>query len=78
LEKQSFENAMKELELIVDKLENGNVALEESLELFEKGIALSEYCSEILDKMQGKIKLLVERGSELTEQPFPESTEELE
>lgn len=54
-----FEDSIKELEKIVEKLEKGEVGLDESLELFEKGIKLSKACNEMLDKAEKKVSVLI-------------------
>ncbi len=54
----SFENALKELEQIVEKLEEGNLSLEKSIELFERGISLSKLCNDMLEEAEGKIEIL--------------------
>ncbi len=56
---RSFEASLAELEKIVAKLENGDLPLEESLELFEKGIKLSRECRERLSKAERRIEILV-------------------
>lgn len=62
--KQSFESAMKRLEEIVAELEQGNLPLEESLKIYQEGVKLTKYCSQILDDTEKKIKMLVkEEGS---------------
>jgi exodeoxyribonuclease VII small subunit len=53
-----FEEAMKKLEEIVQKLEDGNLPLEKSLELFEEGMKLSVFCSKRLEEAQTKIEVL--------------------
>jgi exodeoxyribonuclease VII small subunit len=55
----SFETALKELETIVKQMESGEAKLEESLQLFERGIRLSRFCSEKLEEAEKKIELLV-------------------
>jgi exodeoxyribonuclease VII small subunit len=57
--KQSFEDSLAELEKIVGKLEQGDLALEESLELFEKGVSLSRDCQERLNKAERRIEVLL-------------------
>lgn len=52
----SFEQALKELETIVSKLEQDDVSLEESISLYERGVKLSEFCSEILDKAELRVE----------------------
>lgn len=54
-EKMSFEEALKELEIITDKLKSGDVSLEESLKLYESGIKYYKICSEILDDANQRI-----------------------
>lgn len=56
----TFEEAMKELEKVVESLENGNVTLEEALEMFEKGINLTAFCNKKLDDAEKKITILLE------------------
>lgn len=71
----SFEEALKELEGIVKKLESGEAKLEEALGLFERGVKLSRYCSLKLEEAEKKIEMLVKdsRG-EYQAVPFePES-----
>lgn len=55
----TFEAALAELESIVQKLEAGDLPLEESLELFEKGIGLSRSCRERLTNAERRIELLM-------------------
>lgn len=52
----SFENAMKKLTEIVEKLESGSLSLEESLKLFEEGSALSAHCYQKLEQAEQKIR----------------------
>jgi exodeoxyribonuclease VII small subunit len=56
---KSFETSLNELEQIVGKLENGDLPLEASLELFEKGIKLSRECRERLTKAERRIEVLM-------------------
>ncbi|MCE9618908.1 MAG: exodeoxyribonuclease VII small subunit [Planctomycetes bacterium] len=53
-----YEEAMKELESIVDQLESGSISLEESLKAFERGRALSNHCRAILDNAAKRIQTL--------------------
>lgn len=55
---KSFEKSLIELEKLVDKLEAGKSGLEESLELFEKGVILYKDCKSKLDKVEKKISKL--------------------
>jgi exodeoxyribonuclease VII small subunit len=54
-----FEDALSELESIVEKLERGELSLEESLAAFEEGIRLSRICSKQLDEAERKIEILI-------------------
>ncbi|MFN0278525.1 MAG: exodeoxyribonuclease VII small subunit [Pyrinomonadaceae bacterium] len=56
---KSFETSLVELEKIVGKLEGGDLPLEESLELFEKGIKLSRVCRERLTNAERRIEILM-------------------
>lgn len=60
-DKKTFEEAMKELEELVSKLEKGSLTLDESIDAFQKGIALSKYCNKILEDMERKITVLQEK-----------------
>ena len=51
-----FEAAMKELEAIVDKLERGQVALEESIAIYERGEALKAHCDRLLKSAEARIE----------------------
>ena len=57
--KETFENTLKELELIVEKLESGSLGLDEMLELFEKGINLTKSCQIELKEAEDKIKTIL-------------------
>jgi len=60
---KSFETSLAELEQIVEKLESGDLPLEESLELFEKGIKLSRECRARLTNAERRIEILVKDAS---------------
>jgi exodeoxyribonuclease VII small subunit len=55
----SFEEALQQLEQIVQKLEKGELPLEESLRLYEEGIRLSRLCHGKLEEAEGKIEMLM-------------------
>lgn len=59
---KDFESAIAELEKLVKQLEDGDLALEKSLQLFERGVELSRYCHDQLGTAQKRIELLTERG----------------
>jgi exodeoxyribonuclease VII small subunit len=67
----SFEESLKKLETIVDQLEKGDLALEQSLTLFEEGVGLSASCKSELDAAEGKVQMLVkQRDGSLKPEPF--------
>jgi len=57
-----FESAIAELETIVKQLEEGDLALEKSLALFERGVQLSRFCHAKLEEAERRVDLLNERG----------------
>jgi len=59
-EKASFEKNIQELETIVRKLEDGELPLEEGVELFKKGMNLSKSCREQLEKARYEVRILSE------------------
>lgn len=59
---KDFEAAIGELEAIVKKLEEGDLALETSLELYERGVQLSRFCHARLEEAERRIEMLNERG----------------
>ena len=67
-EKPSFEQSLKQLEDIVSKMESGGLSLEESIQLYEKGIALKKLCQQDLESASLKIEKL-----SLTDPPKPDS-----
>lgn len=69
-ENMSFEDIMKQLEIIANELEKGDLNLDESVKKFEEGIKLSKKCNEILEKAEKKISILIRDGEELKEEDF--------
>jgi exodeoxyribonuclease VII small subunit len=65
---KDFEAAIAELETIVKKLEEGDLPLEQSLALFERGVQLSRFCHTRLEAAERRIEILNERG-ELKDAP---------
>ena len=59
---KDFESAIAELETIVKQLEEGDLPLDRSLALFERGVELSRYCHDQLGAAQRRIDILTERG----------------
>jgi exodeoxyribonuclease VII small subunit len=68
---KTFEQSMTELEDIVSKLEAGDITLDASLELFEKGIKLANFCQKKLDEAEKKVKVLASSDDgEIIEKDF--------
>ena len=61
----SFEEQLTALEQVVERLERGELTLDESVRLFEEGMRLSEACKKQLEDAEGRIQVLVERGSRM-------------
>lgn len=67
----SFEESLKRLETIVEQLEKGDLALEDSLKLFEEGVGLSGACKKELDEAEGKVQILLkQRDGSVKTEPF--------
>jgi exodeoxyribonuclease VII small subunit len=66
----SFERELEDLEAVVKKLESGDLPLEESLKLFERGVSLSDSCRKQLDAAETRVEILVKRGRGVVAQPF--------
>ena len=62
--KPDFETAMGDLEVLVSKIESGNLSLEESLKEFEKGVKLSRACQAALKDAEHRVKILSDDGEE--------------
>ena len=59
---KDFESAISELETIVSTLEEGDLSLDKSLELFERGVQLTRFCHQRLEEAEKKIEVLNEQG----------------
>ena len=64
-----FESAMAELETLVEDMESGELSLEESLQRYEQGIALSHRCKQVLDHAELRLRVLDEKMTQDTEAP---------
>jgi len=68
-----FEQALDELEQLVERLERGDLPLEDALKTFERGVELTRYCQTALKSAQQRVDILLRRGGELTSAPFEPS-----
>jgi len=68
---KAFEEALKELEEIVNRLEEGEIPLDEALQLFEQGVKLSRLCHTKLDEAQKRVEVLLkDEAGKMTARPF--------
>lgn len=75
-EKISFEDNMKKLEEIATELEKGDLDLDTSVSKFEQGMKISKECSEILEKAEKKITMLIKGDNgDITEENFVQNEE---
>jgi len=65
-----FEESLAELEQLVERMEQGNLALEESLKLFERGVQLTRTCQKALKEAGQKVSILLEENGEPILKPF--------
>ena len=66
----SFEGCLDELEKVVGELEAGDLTLERSLELFERGMGLSESCRKQLEEAETRVDVLIRNSGKMTAEPF--------
>lgn len=66
----SFEAGLEQLEAVVKELENGELPLERALELFEKGMQLSESCRKQLEEAETRVEILVKKNDKIQPEPF--------
>lgn len=71
----SFETAISELEQIVAQLESGDLELDQSLKLFERGIELTRLSQHKLQEAEQKVQILMEKNGQLKLQPFQNQPE---
>jgi exodeoxyribonuclease VII small subunit len=67
---ETFETSLDELEKVVRELEGGDLPLERSLELFERGMVLSDACRKQLEAAETRVEMLIRSGGKMTAEPF--------
>lgn len=72
--KLAFEQILEKLQTVVHRLEDGELALEESLAVFEEGVRLSRLGQKRLDEAERRVELLLESGGEVRTEPLEEGT----
>ena len=65
-----FESALRELETLVEKMEQGDLSLEESLKHFERGVVLSRICQQALKTAEQKVEILMQKNPREETAPF--------
>ena len=72
IKEMSFEKALKELESIVGRLERGDVELEESINIYERGVVLRDHCDRLLKQAEAKVEKLTfnQSGEPTGAEPF--------
>jgi exodeoxyribonuclease VII small subunit len=69
--KKTFEQALKQLEQIVQDLESGDIPLEKAIKKFEEGIELSKFCAEKLDESEKRVTMLTQDATgNVSDMPF--------
>ena len=71
-----FERSLAELEALVERLEHGDLPLDDALKSFERGVALTRQCQGALKAAQQKVEILLSSGQNATAEPFAENTEQ--
>ena len=71
-----FEQALAELEGLVERLEHGDLPLDEALKAFERGVALTRQCQLSLQAAQQKVEILMKRSGKATLESFDEAADE--
>ena len=71
-----FEQALAELEGLVERLEHGDLPLDEALKAFERGVVLTRQCQASLQAAQQKVEILLKRGARAEIEPFEESADQ--
>ncbi len=67
---ETFEGSLDELEKVVKELEAGDLSLERSLELFERGMGLSDTCRKQLEGAETRVEMLIRKEGKLAAEPF--------
>ncbi len=70
-----FERSLAELELLVERLEQGDLALDEALNCFERDVALTRQCQGAPEAAQQKVEILLANSASAEPEPFAESAE---
>ena len=73
---ENFEASLEELEKVVKQLEAGDLSLERSIELFERGVTLSDACRKQLEDAETRVEMLIRKEGKIAAEPFrPDKSE---
>ncbi|MFZ5697616.1 MAG: exodeoxyribonuclease VII small subunit [Pseudomonadota bacterium] len=72
----NFEEALEELESLVEQMEDGDLSLEESLAAFEKGVRIARECQDALKQAEQRVQILLQQNGEERLVPFADDTDE--
>jgi exodeoxyribonuclease VII small subunit len=74
----NFEKALAELEALVERMEEGDMSLEESLKAFENGIRLTQQCQQALSEAQQRVQMLMQKDGEIERVEFDAADEQFD
>lgn len=69
-----FEESLTELEQLIERLEQGDITLDESLKTFERGVQLTRACQKALKEAEQKVQILLEENGDQTLKPFTDES----
>lgn len=72
--KRDYETSVRELESLVNRLEQGDISLEESLKLYESGVLLTRDCQDALQSAEQKVQMLLKQSGQSTLVDFDSNT----
>jgi len=75
-EKVDFEKLINQLEVLVKKLESGDLSLKESIKEFEKGVQISTTCQNLLDKASQRVEQVAKENEKVISKPFADENDE--
>ncbi len=71
----NFEQGLSDLETVVKELESGDLPLEKAIEIFERGVTLSDRCRKELEDAETRVEILLKRGDKIEAEPFKPTNE---
>ncbi|HEU0123037.1 MAG TPA: exodeoxyribonuclease VII small subunit [Bryobacteraceae bacterium] len=71
----NFEQGLSDLEAVVKELESGDLPLEKAIQVFERGVALSDRCRKELEDAETRVEILLSRGDRTQAEPFDPNKE---